>query len=184
MDINELIFSCKKNNRLAQKELVARIAPGLKGLCMRYLNNEFEVEEALQESLIKILKSISKYETDRDTFHPWTKRITINTIFSRLKSKMNRPDIIELDDYSAHTTPPKAYEELYKEDLLALIRSLPIGYRTVLCLYAIDGYSHKEIAALLDINESTSRSQLTRARSMLKQKLQGQKKMIKWKEIA
>ncbi|MEL7120141.1 MAG: sigma-70 family RNA polymerase sigma factor [Bacteroidota bacterium] len=184
MDIKRLIKACQENKRLAQKELVAHIAPKLKGLCLRYLNDEFEVEEALQESLIKILKSINKYQLDKDSFFPWIKKITINTIFSRLKSQMRNPEMLRLETFANKEVPPSVYDQLYSEDLLELIHSLPLGYRTVLCLYAIDGYSHKEIAELLGINESSSRSQLTRARSLLKQKIISQKKDVRWKEIA
>lgn len=184
MEIKELISGCKKNNRLAQKELVAKIAPNLKGLCMRYLANTFDVEEALQESLIKILKAIPKYQTDRESFYPWIKKITINTIFSRLKKQMKKPEIIKLESLNGSEVHPEIYDQLYSEDLLTLIHSLPLGYRTVLCLYAVDGYSHKEIGEILSITESTSRSQLTRARNLLKQKIISQKKDYKWREIA
>ena len=97
---------------------------------------------------------------------------------------MRSPEILRLETYINKEVPPTVYDQLFSDDLLELIHSLPVGYRTVLCLYAVDGYSHKEIAELLGINESSSRSQLTRARSLLKQKIISQKKDIKWKEIA
>lgn len=183
MELDELISACKKNQRLAQKELVGRIAPGLKGLCQRYLNTDFEVEEALQESLIKILRSIASYELERDSFFAWIKRITVNTIFTRLRSQMRGPEVIGIDASPPAEVAPEVYDRLYKEELMDLIHSLPLGYRSVLCLYAIDGYSHKEIADLLNISEGTSRSQLTRARYLLKQKINSSKKGFGWKQM-
>jgi len=183
MKLDDLILACKNNQRLAQKELVGHIAPGLKGLCTRYLKNDFEVEEALQESLIKILKSISSYELERDSFYSWIKRITINTIFTRLRSQMRSPEVIGPEAFPLVEVAPEVYDRLYAQELLDLIHTLPFGYRSVLCLYAIDGYSHKEIAGLLNISESTSRSQLTRARNALKQKIISPKKDFRWREM-
>lgn len=172
MEYHRIIEGCKQKDPYWQKELVRTVGPKLKSVCRRYLDEDFEIDEALQRSLIKILNAIWKYDPQLSAFETWAKRITINTIFSMLKKKKGSMEVLGIHPLTAVELEPAIYNQLYVEDLMKLIQQLPEGYRQVLNLFAVEGFSHKEIAALLGISESTSRSQLSRARAILKQKIQ------------
>lgn len=183
MELTELIAGCQAYKRRSQQKLVAHIAPRLKSICMRYLDEEFEVEEALQESLISILRSIQDFNPELGSFRAWTKRIVINTIFSRLRKQYRQAAREASAPVFETTVEPQGYQDLLAEDLLQILQTLPTGYRNVLCLYAIDGYSHREISEMLGISESTSRSQLTRARDLFRRRLQFYQNINPCKEI-
>jgi len=164
----ELIQKCKKNERAAMADLFGILAPKLKGICYRYCGNEFDAEDLLQESFIIIFTKISTYKGE-GSFEGWTKRITTNTCINWLrKNKV----ILQMQELSYKTEVENEEEEeslvdLHSEELVNFIASLPDGYRTILNLFAIEGFSHKEIAEQLGISESTSRSQYTRAKKAL-----------------
>ena len=167
-----IIEGCKKQNPEFQKELVLRYSGLLMTVSRRYSSDAESAKDILQESLIKIIKSISSYEDkDRGTFEAWMRRITINTALKYFDKSSFKNEVYVLDDVRENDTIPDIYAQLGAEELIELINKLPNGFREVFNLFAIEGYSHKEIAELLGITESTSRSQLTRARSLLKKQL-------------
>ena len=165
-----IIEGCKRQKPEFQKELVLKYSGMLMTVCRRYSRDASSAKDLLQESLIKIIRSISKYE-ERGSFEAWMKRITINTALKYFDKSSFKNEVFVLEDLNGENVVPEIYAQLGAEELMELIDSLPNGFKEVFNLYAIEGYSHKEIGELLGITESTSRSQLTRARSLLKKQL-------------
>jgi len=165
-----IIEGCKKQEPEFQKELVLRYSGLLMTVSRRYSHDPESAKDVLQEALIKILRSIPKY-TEQGSFEAWMKRITINTALKYFDKGNFKNEVFVLEDLNDENVVPDIYSQLGSEELMALIDNLPNGFREVFNLFAIEGYSHKEIGELLDITESTSRSQLTRARSLLKKQL-------------
>lgn len=162
-----LVKACISNSATAQQELYQRYSPRMLSVCYRYAKTREDAEDMLQEGFIKVFTQIKQYE-NRGSLEGWILRIIVHTCINHLKKHKKFNDSIEL----AHAGNIPINEDnipgaIQAKQIVECIRSLPIGYRTVLNLYAIEGYSHKEIARLLDIEESTSRSQYTRAKNML-----------------
>ncbi len=171
-----IIDGCKKGKPDFQKELVLKYSGLLMTVCRRYSRDAEFAKDILQEALIKILKSISNYE-EKGSFEAWMKRITINTALKYFDKSSFKNEVFILEDLNDKNVVPDIYSQLGAEELMELIDNLPNGFREVFNLYAIEGYSHKEIGELLGVTESTSRSQLTRARSLLKKQLTVQDKI-------
>jgi RNA polymerase sigma factor (sigma-70 family) len=172
MSDTELIQACIKENTVAQKILFEQYASTLLGIGYRYAKNQMAAEEILQLSFIKIFNSIKHFRFESN-LKTWMTKITINTALNYIKANEKvkwESDVDTLNDSNSF-----AVEQLHQIDLktlMACIQELPTGYRLVLNMFAIEGYSHKEIAQELNINESTSRSQFARAKVLLQQKLQ------------
>lgn len=177
MTEQDLINGCIRDDRKYQEELFRRYAGKMLVVCLRYARHQMEAEDMLQDAFIKVFKSLHKFEF-KGSFEGWIRRIVVNTALKNVdrKSFTNEQIGIELEiDPGAN---PTVFSTLGEAELLKLIASLPEGYRVVFNLYAIEGFSHKEVAALLGIQESTSRSQLVKARKML------QEMLIKTQKIA
>jgi len=168
---NELIRLCKRKNATAQKLLYNRYHSSLLGICLRYGKSKDEAEDILQLGMISIFKNINSY-LGKGSFEGWMKRIMVNVAIDNLR-KNNKfyyhKDIDEINGkpYFASDIP----NDLEVKDILSTIQQLPPGYRMVFNLYAIEGYSHKEISEKLDISENTSKTQLLKARKSLRKKL-------------
>lgn len=179
----ELIEGCKRQNRDAQKRLYERYASKWYALCCRYIKDKIEAEDVLIVAFTKILNKIDQY-TGEGNFEGWMRKVIVNEALSYLRKNKNM--YLETDIEAADYEPD--YENLEKnleaEDLLKMIDQLPTGYRIVFNLFAIEGYSHQEIGEQLGISESTSKSQLSRARASLQKSLQEaeQKLVQKFKE--
>lgn len=172
----ELIEGCKAQDQHLQKELVLRYSPMLMSISLRYTDSRPAAQDILQDSLVKIFRSIAQYQHS-GSFKAWMKRIVINTALkskSRIRFKFEHSG---LDNAPEQELTPEAYANLNAAELMKLINSLPDGFREIFNLAAIEGYSHKEIGALLQIAPSTSRSQLARARKILQTKLVKLEKM-------
>ena len=162
-----LLEGCKQNNSSAQQELYNKYSPKMLSVCYRYAKTREDAEDMLQEGFIKVFTQINQFES-RGSLEGWILRIMVHTCINHLKKNKRFNESIDIlhaenigirEDYIPATMQAKQVVES--------IRALPIGYRTVLNLYAIEGYSHKEISSMLDIEESTSRSQYTRAKNLL-----------------
>ena len=166
----ELISSCKKQDAKAQRMLYERYAPSMLGLCRRYVRGEQESEDVMISGFMKVFSKIGLFE-GKGSFEGWMKRIMINESLGYIRK--NKAMYLETDIEAADREPDldKLSTSLEASDLLKMISELPSGYRTIFNLYAIEGYSHKEIGELLGINENTSKSQLSRARAHLQKKL-------------
>lgn len=166
----DIIDGCKKPDPEYQKLLVMRYSGLLMTVCRRYSRDAETAKDILQESLIKILHAIGNYE-NRGSFEAWMRRITINTALKYFDKNCFKNETFTVDGMDEKIVPPEVYAHMGAEELMKLIGELPDGFREVFNLFAIEGYSHKEIGELLGIGESTSRSQLTRARSLLQKQI-------------
>jgi RNA polymerase sigma-70 factor (ECF subfamily) len=169
--LEHLVKQCSKGKSKAQAQLYKQFATPMFRLCFRYLENELETEEVLINGFLKIFQNIQRFDYQGDiTFVAWMKRIMTNEalMFIRKHKKIyweNIEDQTNLESYE------DAIQDLLAEDIYNLIRSLPLGYRTVFNLFVIEGYSHQEIAEQLNISINTSKTQLKKARNFLQQKL-------------
>ena len=162
-----ILVGCLNNDPSAQRELYNRYSPKMLSVCYRFGNSREDAEDMLQEGFIKIFTQIHTFQ-NKGAFEGWIRRIIVHTCINFLKKNKKFSNSIDLDqaDYLEvkEETMPSVMQA---RQIIECIRQLPLGYRTVLDLYAMEGYSHKEIAEMLDIEESTSRSQYTRAKVML-----------------
>jgi len=161
-----------KSNKTKEKEIYDLYAEKMYFLCNRYVNNMMDAEEVLHNGFMKVFKHLHSFiETHERSFEFWIKRIMVNESLMHLRKKVNfnlvSIDDIKEKDFEAGIMDDNSSAEQY----LKIINELPIGYKTVFNLFAIEGYDHSEIADLLKIAESTSRSQLTKARKMIQQKI-------------
>ncbi|MFM7672153.1 MAG: RNA polymerase sigma factor [Bacteroidota bacterium] len=171
MTESSLIQGCLKKDVTAQRELYVQYSPKMLAVCHRYAVNREDAEDMLQEGFVKVFLQIHSFEC-RGSFEGWIRRIMVHTCINHLKK--NKKFKENLDIIHAHGLPTRtdAIPSIVQaKQITECIRSLPVGYRTVLNLYAIEGFSHKEIGELLEIEESTSRSQYTRAKNLLEKLL-------------
>ena len=177
-----ILKGCLQNDPAAQRELYNRYSPKMLSVCYRFAHNREDAEDMLQEGFIKIFSQMHTFG-NRGAFEGWIRRIIVHTCINILKKNKKFNESVDI----IHATGAVVREEsvpsiVQAKQIVECIRMLPIGYRTVLNLYAIEGYSHREIGTMLDIEESTSRSQYTRAKAMLEEILVRKKIIQKPKE--
>jgi RNA polymerase sigma factor (sigma-70 family) len=172
MDEQELIKGCIAARPKAQKALFDIYAPKLYVVCLRYLKDQMRAQDVLQDTFVKIFAHIGNYKSE-GAFEGWLKRIAVNVCLDQLRKDKKLLTDVSLDDVS-HKLAYQDYsaEKLMADDLLKLVQALPDGYRTVFNLFAIEGFSHQEIAQQLSISESTSKTQYLRARAYLKERIE------------
>lgn len=164
-----LLHGCLHNDPMAQKELYQRYSHKMLSVCYRFAHNREDAEDMLQEGFIKVFSQIHTFRF-QGAFEGWIRRIMVHTCINHLKRNKKFNESVDIIHASGVQTREESVPSIVQaKQVIECIRMLPIGYRTVLNLYALEGYSHKEIAAVLDIEESTSRSQYTRARQMLEE---------------
>ena len=173
MTLDELILKCKKQDSKAQGALYKRYSSILFSICLRYSPNKTEAEDNLQDAFLTIFKKIEQYK-GKGSFEGWIKRITVNTVLQKYRKQRvynieDEAQIGQEDDVTvdAETVP--------LDFLLKIIQELPDRYRLVFTMYVMDDYSHKEIAKMLGISDGTSKSNLARARGILKTKIDNYK---------
>lgn len=168
MDTNQLIIQCKKGNRIAQKELYTTYKQKMFMLCMRYMGSNADANDALQEGFIKVFRDLHQFDAKKGKLSSWMARVFVNTNLELIRKR--RMKIVDLDDFqhAYEGISPDVYHTLDQEDITKMIQGLPDGYRTIFNLYVVEGYSHKEIAEMLQISLSTSKSQLFKAKRTLK----------------
>ncbi len=164
----DLIHDCLKGKSVAQEALYQQFSSTMFATCLRYVADETQAEEIMVGGFLKVFNNLDKYKNE-GSFEGWIRRIMINESLTVLRKRKVWLEPIENAKYQIADHSGSDFET---EDLLKLIENLPIGYRTVFNLYAIEGYSHKEIAEMLGISESTSKSQLSRARAILQKAIQ------------
>lgn len=169
-DEQELIKGCIRRERGAQKRLYDIFSSKMYALCCRYVKDSMEAEDVLVTAFTKILDKIDQYKSE-GSFEGWIRRIVVNESLTYLRRNKNMYLELELEAANYEPDYQAVSDHLEAEDLLKMIGELPSGYRIVFNLYAIDGYSHKEIAGQLGISENTSKSQLSRARAHLQKLL-------------
>ena len=167
----KLIESCIKGDRKAQKVLYDHLAPRMFPLCIRYMGDRELAEDILQDGFITLFTRLDSYKGD-GSFEGWARKIFVTTALMSLRKK----DVLKMSDDLEAARGMKSevstqIQNIGYKDLMKLVAQLPPGFRTVFNMYAIEGYSHKEISEILGISESTSRTQLSRARTWLQNKI-------------
>lgn len=178
MNEEQLIAGCQKQDRIAQKALYDKYSRLLFGICLRYCPDIPSAQDLLQDGFIKVFTSIQSFQ-GKGSFEGWLKRIFVNQALENIRK--DKKILLFTDDIQNYSDNYELTDDdnislIPEKELLNMIQELPKGYAMVFNLYAIEDYSHKEISELLDISESTSRSQYVRARQILQQKV---KKYIK-----
>ena len=175
MELKDLITACKKQDREAQGLLYKRYADALFGQCLKYASNYDDAKDHLQESFLTIFDKIDQYK-GRGSFEGWMKRIAINTVLQSYRRNkevpLHREELLKAKEEELSLNIEEISDsELPLSFLLSIVQELPERYRLVFNLYVLDGYSHKEIAEMLDIAEGTSKSNLFRARENLAKRI-------------
>lgn len=169
MVLNELIQQCKKGDRCAQERLYRTYAPVLFGICLKYARNKTEAEDHLHDSFMTIYEKIGQYN-GKGSFEGWMKRITVNTVLQQYRKE--EPLAVVNENVGEEIVLDAEHSEIGLQTLLQYIRELPNKYRATFNLYVLDGYTHKEIGDLLGTSIGTSKSNLARARALLKEKIE------------
>jgi RNA polymerase sigma-70 factor (ECF subfamily) len=170
MSDEELIQGCIKGKDAFQYELYKRYSPKMFGVCLRYCASREEAEDVLQDGFIKVFKKIDSFRFT-GSFEGWIRRIMVHTAIRNKYITLRAHEVNTLEGVEHPALDEKVTSKLMMMDLMKLVNELPQGYKIVFNLFAVEGYSHKEIAEMLEIQEATSRSQYLRARQFLREKL-------------
>ena len=175
--LESLVEQCRKQDGRAQRMLYERLSPKMLGVCRRYIGDALEAEGVLVNGFLKMFNKINQF-SGSGNFEGWVRRIMVNE--SLLYLRKNKSMYLEVDIDEAHTEPDygRAAYLFEERELIEMIDKLPMGYRTVFNLYALEGFSHKEISEQLGINENTSKSQLSRARALLKNEVLRREQLV------
>ncbi len=166
----KLIKGCQKGEREYQQVLYDRFCDGMYVVALRYTKVQQEAEDILQESFLKVFNNIKSFRKDSSLAY-WIKRIVVNTALNSQRSKLYLYPMMDISDFTDFSVDESAISCMSNEELLDLIRELPAGCQTIFNLYAIEGFKHSEIATMLSISESTSKSQYARAKNLLSDKI-------------
>ena len=166
MNEEQLVKSCLRGEKSSQRHFYELHSRKMMGVCLRYANDVEDAEDFLQEGFIKVFEKLNSFEF-KGSLEGWVRKIIINTILDRIRKqgKINFTEHIELANSLEES--PSVYQQINVKELLKTIQELPLGYRTVFNLYAIEGYQHNEISKMLNISESTSKSQYSKAKEQL-----------------
>lgn len=172
MNDSALVEKCLEGDSRAQRALFEKFAPKMLGVCMRYTKNMEQAEDVLQDGFVKVFTKLGHYKGD-GSLEGWIRRIVVNTALDEIRKNIKFQDNVNVDDVDYKLELNSFIEEsMMADDLLLLIQEMPAGYKVVFNMFAIEGFSHKEIAVQLNISENTSKSQYSRARAYLKTKLE------------
>lgn len=168
MSLKKLIQHCRKGDRKAQEQLYREYSSTLFGLCLKYSRNKTEAEDNLHDSFLTIFDKIGQFKY-KGSFEGWMKRITVNTVLQKYRKEQYLNVVSENLEEEAELEYD--YPDIQLSTLLQYVQDLPSKYRLTFNLYVLDGYTHKEISAMLGTSEGTSKSNLSRAKAILKEKL-------------
>ena len=163
-----LIKACSNGDSKAFRKIYEIHSGTMYSICLRYMNNEDEAKDALQEGFIKVFKNISKFKFT-GSFEGWMKRIFVISSIELIRKRKMHLDVSELNSNELPLTAKIETGSMDAEKMMTLVQQLPEGYRTVFNMFIVDGYSHKEISDYLEISESTSKTQLFKARKQLQE---------------
>jgi RNA polymerase sigma-70 factor (ECF subfamily) len=168
MHLQQLLQDCRRQSRKAQQALYDRFSAAMFLLCRRYLKSDEAAEEAMMNGFLKIFNALPRFEYKGDAGAiSWIRRIMVHECLMLLRSQNSFLQLSE--EFPETAVDSETFANMEAEDLFRLVTRLPVGYRTVFNLFAVEGYSHQEIGQMLEISEGTSRSQLSKARQMLQQ---------------
>jgi len=168
---SELVNYCIKGDKKALRHLYTKYASKMFGLCLRFAKNKMEAEDILQDGFIKIYSNLESYRHE-GSLEGWIRRTFVNTAINSYKRKAKSRDELDIDELEVNDSANNsAIEQMSANEILDYIQEMPDGYRMVFNLNVIEGYTHKKIAEILDISENTSKSQLSRAKALLRKKI-------------
>lgn len=171
MTEEQLVKACISGDAIAQKKFYDLFAKKMMGVCLRYSSNADEAQDVLQDGFIKVFNKLPDF-VNKGSLEGWVRRIMVNTALDQYRKNKKFQQDVEIDSVSYKLENNDfIVERINAQDLLKIIQSIPEGYRVVFNLFAIEGYSHKEIAEQLGVTESTSKSQFSRAKKMLRKRL-------------
>jgi RNA polymerase sigma-70 factor (ECF subfamily) len=167
---SDIIEGCILGNPRLQRMLYEKFSPKMYALCIRYAGNTDDAQDILQDGFVKVYSNIGKYK-GTGSFEGWIRRIIVNTAIEHFRKKNMLYSIDEKTEIQLADENTNIFNQLEAKELLEIIKSMPAGYRTVFNLYAVEGYTHKEIASMMNLTEGTSKSQYARAKSWLQEKI-------------
>jgi RNA polymerase sigma-70 factor (ECF subfamily) len=172
MDDTSLVIECVKGNSRAQRMLFERFSQKMLGVCLRYAKSTEQAEDVLQDGFVKVFSKLNDFKHD-GSLEGWIRRIMVNTSLDQIRKENKFSGNTSLDnvDYKLQNNA-FVLENLAAKDLMKMVQSMPVGYKVVFNMFAIEGYSHKEISEHLGISENTSKSQYSRARAYLRERLE------------
>ncbi len=173
-DINNIISGCITNDRQAQEKLYKAYYRAMINLCLRYTKNNSDAVEVLNNGFLKVFKNIQRFDAAKATVYTWIRKIVINSCLDFIQAKQSLKRHHEIIEEQQIHIPAEIIQKMDATELLQLVRQLPPATRAVFNLFIVEGYSHKEIAALLTISEGTSKWHLSDARKQLQQMIQKQ----------
>jgi RNA polymerase sigma factor (sigma-70 family) len=173
MSDQQIIDGCAEHNRKAQQLLYDKYSRFLLGVCLRYAIDKAEAEDILQDSFLKIFFNIKDY-SGTGSFIGWMRKVAVNTAITHYHKNLKFRYHIEIEEFVSTETGVDSFEEDFftSDELHKVLNELPPGYRMVFNLYAVEGYKHKEIAEMLGIDTNTSKSQYSRAKAVIRDKLE------------
>ncbi|MFN5910587.1 MAG: RNA polymerase sigma factor [Bacteroidota bacterium] len=172
MEDAALVTECVQGNPRAQRALFERFAPKMMAVCLRYSKDREQAEDVFQDGFVKVFMKLADFKSE-GSLEGWIRRVMVNTALDQLRKNGKLLGDISTDDVAyklEHNDPIE--ENLMAEDLMKLVLAMPEGYKVVFNMFAIEGYSHAEIAATLGITESTSKSQYSRAKAYLRERIE------------
>lgn len=181
LEYSEIIEACVKGDRHAQRSLYDIFSKKMFVVCLRYTKSQQEAEDILQDSFIKVFKNLKGYRGDSRLDY-WIKRIVVNTALNSQRKKLYMYPMVDIEDVKNDFDLNKTLAAFGLEELLNMIKELPTGCQAVFNMFAIEGFSHKEIAKMLDVSEGTSKSQFSRARKLLKEKIAKEDKAVRYEK--
>lgn len=170
-DFDELVRQCKTKSVLAQQRLYKLLAPKLFGVCLRYAGNRTEAEDILQDGFVKIFTKIGQFDF-KGSFEGWARRVVVNCALTHYRRESKLCAVPDIAEYDTQLSPDDVLSVISGNELMQMVQQLTPQYRTVFNLYAIEGFSHQEISKMLNISEGTSKSNLSRARCLLQEKVE------------
>ena len=178
MSDQQIITGCAKHDRKAQQVLYDKYSRFLLGVCMRYATDKAEAEDILQDSFLKIYFNIKDF-SGTGSFIGWLRKVAVNTAITHYHKNLKFRYYVEIEEFTSAETGVTSFEEDFftSDELFKVLNELPAGYRMVFNLYAVEGYKHKEIAEMLSIDTNTSKSQYSRAKAVIREKLNKLRKL-------
>jgi RNA polymerase sigma factor (sigma-70 family) len=168
LEDSDLIQGCLSQDRKVQEQLYNKFAPKMYGVCLRYSQNADDAQDILQDGFVKVFKNLEKFRNE-GSFEGWLRRIFVNTSIEHFrKSSKMLSSHVETENLNIQDDSLGALDKLAERDIVKLLQELSPGYRQIFNMYVIEGFSHKDIAEQLGISEGTSKSQLARAKAILK----------------
>ena len=184
-DYSEMIEGCKKGNRIFQEQLYRSFAGKMFTVCMRYASSHEEAEDFLQDGFLKIFSKIDKYRGE-GSFEGWVRMVFVNTSIEKYRANTKFNPLVELTPNTVfESVGDNILSNINANEMLRFVQQLSPGYRTAFNLYAIEGFTHREIGEMMGISEGTSKSQVARARFLLQKMLEdSSKKKISNEQVA